>query len=362
MFTRFNLKNSKGDSNVLIDQYSILLATVYLKLGKNRKRSEFEEKFADTNEDFIDSKYHFSHYRDFLPLLKNYITNNQSKYNAKKYQTLFEYMKKTELDENEKRILKDTKNYFFNDFFSIIESHHNAILNKIFFVIFWLGVFGTAISGLLIYIRIESKYPMNYLGIAFIGGSVLSLIIGGLSYLLLHGKVKSTWLKSRFLINVECCFQRLDELEMSLTQKLNLNCNDMFKGNYDNPDDFSIPFAARVHKENPTLHSNIINTFIELNYIQMATDSNKLVAIEKEIVVTYFRENCPKIKAKEYVEYFNNFTKKSQISGNNLKLKKSDKEEYATRKTKKYEAEIEKCLKKHKLTPDDKNPEKSGQH
>ena len=71
MFTRFNLKNSKGDSNVLIDQYSILLAIVYLKLGKNRKRSEFEEKFADTNEDFIDSKYHFSHYRDFLPLLKN---------------------------------------------------------------------------------------------------------------------------------------------------------------------------------------------------------------------------------------------------------------------------------------------------
>ena len=362
MFTRFNLKNSKGDSNVLIDQYSILLATVYLKLGKNRKRNEFEEKFADTNEDFIDSKYHFSHYRDFLPLLKNYITNNPSKYNAKKYQTLFEYMKKTELDENEKRILKDNKNYFFNDFFSIIESHHNAILNKIFFVIFWLGVFGIAISGLLIYIRIESKYSMNYLGIAFIGGSVLSLIIGGLSYLLLHGKVKSTWLKSRFLINVECCFQRLDELEMSLTQKLNLNCNDKFKGNYDNPDDFCIPFAARVHKENPTLHSNIINTFIELNYIQVATGSKKLKAIAKEIVVTYFRENCPKIKAKEYAEFFINLTKISQINGNNLNLKKSDKGEYVTRKTTKYKDEIEKCSEKHKIVaPDNKNPENSGQ-
>lgn len=178
MFTRFNLKNSKGDAMVLIDQYSVLLATVYLKLGKSRKRSEFEEKFADTNEDFIDSKYHFSHYRDFLPLLKNYITNTPSKYKAKKYQTLFEYMKKTELDENEKKFLKDNKNDFFNDFFSIVESHHNAILNKIFFLLFWFGVFGTAISGVLIYIRIESKYPMNYLGIAFIGGSVLSLIIG----------------------------------------------------------------------------------------------------------------------------------------------------------------------------------------
>lgn len=116
---------------------------------------------------------------------------------------------------------------------------------------------------------------MNYLGIAFIGGSVLSFIIGGLSYLLLHGKVKSTWLKSRFLINVECCLQRLYELEMSLTQKLILNCNDKFKGNYYNPDDFSIPFTARVHKENPTLHSNIINSFIELNYIQVATGSKK---------------------------------------------------------------------------------------
>lgn len=120
MFTRFNLKNSKGDSNVLIDQYSIILATVYLKLGKNRKRSEFEEKFADTNKDFIDSKYHFSHYRDFLPLLKNYITNNPSKYNAKKYQTLFEYMKKMELDENEKRILKDNKTIFLMTSFQLL--------------------------------------------------------------------------------------------------------------------------------------------------------------------------------------------------------------------------------------------------
>lgn len=92
MFTRFNLKNSKGDSNVLIDQYSILLAIVYLKLGKNRKRSEFEEKFADTNEDFIHTKHHLSHYRDFLPSIKNNAKGIPAKYNEIKYQRLFQYI------------------------------------------------------------------------------------------------------------------------------------------------------------------------------------------------------------------------------------------------------------------------------
>ena len=362
MFTRFNLKNSKGDAIVLIDQYAVLLATVYLKLGKSRKRSEFEEKFADTNEDFIDSKYHFSHYRDFLPLLKNYITNNISKYNTKKYRTLFEYMNKPELDENEKKFLKDNKNDFFNDFFSIVESHHNAILNKIFLPIFWIGVFGTAISGLLIYLRGVSKCPMNYWGIAIIGGSVLSLIVGSISYFILHGKVKSTWLKSRFLINIKCCFQRLDELEMALTQQFKLDYNNNFKFAYDNIDDPTIPFVERIRTENPELPWNIINTFIELNYIRKTPDPEKLEVLEKEIFATYFREKCPKITATEYAKFFKNITEDYHISGNNLRTKEEYKKESSRRKIKKYEAEIEKCLKKHELTPDDKNPEKSGQH
>lgn len=362
MFTRFNLKNSKGNSNVLIDQYSILLAIVYLKLGKNRKRSEFEEKFADTNEDFLHTKHHLSHYRDFLPSIKNNAKGIPAKYNEIKYQRLFQYIENQKVDKSIMKYIKENRGKYFEDFFSIVDSYQNERFVKWCYALGLIGIIGAAVSIFLIIKKFTPGENSFFWGNIALVSSLSFILYGFLFNRIYHGKVKSTWLKSRFLINVECCFQRLDELEMALTQKLNLNCNDKFKGNYDNPDDFSIPFAARVHKENPNLYSNIINTFIELNYIQMATDSNKLVAIEKEIVVTYFRENCPKIKAKEYVEYFNNFTKKSQISGNNLKLKKSDKEEYATRKTKKYEAEIEKCLKKHKLTPDDKNPEKSGQH
>ena len=162
---------------------------------------------------------------------------------------------------------------------------------------------------------------MNHWGIAIIGGSVLSLITGGLSYFILHGKVKSTKVKSRFLISIKCCFQKLDELEMALTQQFKLDYNNNFKFAYDNIDDPTIPFVERIRRENPNLPRNIINTFIELNYIRKTPDPEKLEVLEKEIVATYFRENCPKIKAKEYVEYFNNFTKESQISGNNLRTK-----------------------------------------
>ncbi len=366
MFTRFNLKNSKGDAMLLIDQYSVLLATVYLKLGKSRKRSEFEEKFADTNEDFIDSKYHFSHYRDFLPLLKNYITNTPSKYKAKKYQTLFEYMKKTELDENEKKFLKDNKNDFFNDFFSIVESHHNAILNKIFFLIFWFGVFGTAISGLLIYIRIESKYPMNYLGIAFIGGSVLSLIVGSLSYFILHGKVKSIKVKSRFFINIKCCFQRLDELEMALRQQFKLVYNNNFKFDYDNIDDPTIPFVARIRKENSKLPLNIINVFQELGIFEFDRETKLFKTKNITDTVSFFMSKCPGIKSQEYSKYFSNI-KHAHTVDNNSRLTrkrtyKGDDDIERESNQKKTEDFIKRILdecEKHKIVAsDDKNAEK----
>ena len=362
MNATFTLKKSKGDVKVLIDQYSILLATVYLLLGKSRKRSEFEEKFADTNEDFLHTKHHLSHYRDFLPSIKNNAKGIPAKYNEIKYQRLFQYIENQKVDKSIKKYIKENRGKYFEDFFSIVDSYQNARFVRWCYVLGLIGFVGAVVSIFLIIKKFTPGDASFFRANIVLVSSLSFILYGSLFNLIYHGKVKSTWLKSRFLINVECCFQRLDELEMALTQKLNLNCNDNFKGNYDNPDDFSIPFVARVHKENPTLPSNIINTFIELNYIQVATDPNKLVPIKKEIVVTYFREKCPKIKAKEYVEYFNNFTKKSQISGDNLRTKGKDKKEYARQKIKKYEKEIEECIKKHKLVaPNDKNPENSGQ-
>ena len=366
MFTRFNLKNSKGDAIVLIDQYAVLLATVYLKLGKSRKRSEFEEKFADTNEDFIDSKYHFSHYRDFLPLLKNYITNNISKYNTKKYRTLFEYMNKPEVDENEKKFLKDNKNDFFNDFFSIVESHHNAILNKNFFVIFWLGVFGTVISGLLIYLRVVSKCPMNHWGIAFIGGSVLSLIIGGLAYFILHGKVKSTKVKSRFFINIKCCFQKLDELEMALTKQFKLDYNNNFKFDYDNIDDPTIPFVERIRKENSGLRPNIINVFQELGIFEFDRETKLFTTKNITDTVSFFMSKCPGIQSQEYSLYFSNIKYARTVDNNSRLTRKGTYKGYDIEREsnqKKTEDFIKRILdecEKHKIVAsDDKNKEKN---
>ncbi len=362
MNATFTLKKSKGDVKVLIDQYSILLATVYLLLGKSRKRSEFEEKFADTNEDFLHTKHHLSHYRDFLPSIKNNAKGIPAKYNEIKYQRLFQYIENQKVDKSIKKYIKENRGKYFEDFFSIVDSYQNARFVRWCYVLGLIGFVGAVVSIFLIIKKFTPGDASFFRANIVLVSSLSFILYGSLFNLIYHGKVKSTWLKSRFLINVECCFQRLDELEMALTQKLNLNCNDNFKGNYDNPDDFSIPFVARVHKENPTLHSNIINTFIELNYIQMATDSNKLLAIEKEIVVTYFRENCPKIKAKEYAEYFDNLPKTSKIYRNNLRTKEKGLRNKKIQKINNYKAEIKKCSEKHKIVaPDDKNPKNSDQ-
>lgn len=210
---------------------------------------------------------------------------------------------------------------------------------------------------------------MNYLGITFIGGSVLSLIIGGLSYLLLHGKVKSTWLKSRFLINVECCFQRLDELEMSLTQKLNLNCNNNFNDNYDNPDGPSNLFAIRVHKENPTLPSNIINVFQELGIFEFDTNTKLFTTKRIKDTVSFFMSKCPGIESQEYSKYFSNIKHAHNVDNNTRVTRKRTykgdddiERESNKKKTEDFIDRIINECEKHKIVgPDNKNPENSGQ-
>ncbi|SKA02953.1 hypothetical protein SAMN02745152_01974 [Treponema berlinense] len=207
---------------------------------------------------------------------------------------------------------------------------------------------------------------MNYLGIAFIGGSVLSLIVGSLSYFILHGKVKSIKVKSRFFINIKCCFQRLDELEMALRQQFKLVYNNNFKFDYDNIDDPTIPFVARIRKENSKLPLNIINVFQELGIFEFDRETKLFKTKNITDTVSFFMSKCPGIKSQEYSKYFSNIKHAHTIDNNSRLTRKrtykGDDDIERESNQKKTEDFIKRILdecEKHKIVAsDDKNAEK----
>jgi len=155
---------------------------------------------------------------------------------------------------------------------------------------------------------------------------------------------------------------------MTSFQLLNLNCNDKFKGNYDNPDDFSIPFVARVHKENPKLPRNIINVFQELGIFEFDTNT-KLFKIKRiKDTVSFFISKCPGIESQEYSKYFSNIKHAHNIDNNTRVTRKRTykgrdlERESNQKKTEDFIKTILDECEKHKIVaPDDKKSANSGQ-
>lgn len=314
MKTGFTLKDNKGDGLTIANQFIILLATTRLLVGNN--------------EDYIHSEKKFDEFMAFLTLLQNNIKGLKTKDKEELYTNIFDNLNKQKLNKNIKGLTSEKREQVYKDFFSIVDSFQDTPFVIFVDILFMLGVFGLVISSFIIGCQIYKEKNFQFListsGYRIINYMILSLIFlvfGKFMSRVYHGKSKSLYFRIHLLVNVPCCYKRLTELQTLLIKNFNLDFEKKITGDYSNPDDLSIPFTARVHKENPTLPANIINVFIEENILVLNTATNCFKVNDLQNAITYFCEKCPKIKTKEFIEYFENVNKPHQVDNNNLKRK-----------------------------------------